>query len=98
MLAIKIKKRFAGSTGSKQQATTDEFTLDVEFEAPPGVTILFGASGSGKSTTLRSVAGIIRPDAGHISIAGQTFFDSEHGVDLEIRKRRVGFVFQNLAL
>ncbi len=75
-----------------------EFALDVGFEAPPGVTILFGASGSGKSMTLRAIAGILRPDSGAISIDGEALYDSDRGIDLPIRERRVGYVFQNLAL
>lgn len=75
-----------------------EFDLDVDFEAPPGFTILFGASGSGKTTTLKSVAGISLPDAGRISIDGEALFDSDRRINLAIRRRRVGYVFQDLAL
>ena len=74
------------------------FDLDVEFEAAPGFTILFGASGSGKTTTLKSISGIVRPDAGRISVGDTVLYDSEHDIDLPIRHRRVGFVFQDLAL
>ncbi|HVG18298.1 MAG TPA: ATP-binding cassette domain-containing protein, partial [Blastocatellia bacterium] len=91
MLSVKIKKKL-GDFGS------DNFLLDVEFNAPPGVTILFGASGSGKTTTLKSIAGIIRPDSGTIRISEHTLFDSARALDLPIRKRGVGYVFQNLAL
>jgi molybdate transport system ATP-binding protein len=74
------------------------FTLDVTFKAEPGVTILFGASGSGKTLTLECIAGIIRPDSGRISIGDQQLFDSQGGVNLPIRSRGVGYVFQDLAL
>jgi molybdate transport system ATP-binding protein len=74
------------------------FTLDVEFRAPPGVTILFGASGAGKSQTLRAVAGLTRPDEGRISVGDEIFFDSARGVNLPVRQRRVGYLFQHLAL
>ena len=74
------------------------FTLDVAFDAPPGVTVLFGASGSGKSTVLRSVAGLLRPDAGAIAIGGRVLFDSATRRHLPTRERRVGYVFQHLAL
>jgi molybdate transport system ATP-binding protein len=70
----------------------------VEFEAPPGFAILFGASGSGKTTTLKSISGIVRPDAGRISINDEVLFDSEQRIDLAIRRRGVGYVFQDLAL
>ena len=58
------------------------FTLDVDFNAPPGVTILFGASGAGKTQTLKAIAGLVRPDAGLIAVDGQTLFDSSRGVDV----------------
>lgn len=91
MLSVKIKKKLS-------DLRSDGFLLDVDFNAPPGVTILFGASGSGKTTTLKSIAGIIRPDSGSIHIDGDTLFDSESAIDLPIRKRGVGYVFQDLAL
>jgi molybdate transport system ATP-binding protein len=72
--------------------------LDVEFDVPPGFAILFGASGSGKTTTLRSIAGIVQPDAGRIVVGEEVLFDSAERVDLAIRKRGVGYVFQDLAL
>jgi molybdate transport system ATP-binding protein len=74
------------------------FTLDVTMEAPPGITIVFGASGSGKSTLLRSVAGLVRPEAGSISIASRILFDAASRLSLPVRQRRVGYVFQQLAL
>jgi molybdate transport system ATP-binding protein len=59
---------------------------------------LFGQSGSGKTTTLRTIAGIVTPDSGRISIGGHIYFDSATGVNLSIQKRRVGYVFQDYAL
>ncbi|MBI3650188.1 MAG: ATP-binding cassette domain-containing protein [Acidobacteria bacterium] len=76
----------------------EEFMLDVEFEVRQGFTILFGASGSGKSTTLRAIAGILTPDAGRITIDEEIFFDAERDINVPARQRRVGYVFQNLAL
>jgi molybdate transport system ATP-binding protein len=74
------------------------FTLDVTMEAPPGITIVFGASGSGKSTLLRSVAGLVRPEAGSISIGSRVLFDASRRRSVPVRLRRVGYVFQHLAL
>lgn len=96
MLSVKIKKRL--SNLERGDSAVDGFLLDVAFGAQPGVTILFGASGSGKTMTLKSIAGIIRPDEGIIKINGDTLFDSERAIDLKIRRRGVGYVFQNLAL
>lgn len=93
MLSVKITKR----VGARSSAGGG-FTLDVAFEVPAGVTILFGASGSGKTMTLKSIAGITRPDQGNISINDQILFDSDRRIDTPIRKRGVGYLFQNLAL
>ena len=74
------------------------FSLDAHLTAPAGVTILFGASGSGKSTVLRCLAGLTRPDSGRIAIDDRVLFDSMTSVDVPARDRHVGYVFQQLAL
>ena len=88
----------SGSSAFSREDSSDRFQLDVAFDVPPGFTILFGASGSGKTTTLKSISGIVRPDSGRISINDDVLFDSEQGIDLPIRSRGVGYVFQDLAL
>ncbi len=85
-LAVRVEKRLA------------DFTLDIDFETSSGVTILFGESGSGKTTLLRCVAGVTRPDTGRIAIDQRILFDSHRQVDVSPPRRRVGFVFQQLAL
>ena len=75
-----------------------QFVLAVDFVAPAGITILFGASGSGKTTVLRCLAGLTRPDGGCIVVADRVLFDSDTGVDVPVRERRAGYVFQQLAL
>jgi len=72
--------------------------LDVGLSAPPGITMVFGASGAGKTTLLRCLAGLLRPDEGHIDIAGRTLFDSTAAVNLPVPQRQIGYVFQHLAL
>ncbi len=75
------------------------FRLDVDFEAENGeVTGLLGASGCGKSVTLKCVAGIEKPDSGRIVLDGRVLFDSERQIDLTPQQRRVGYLFQNYAL
>ncbi|MGH9523983.1 MAG: molybdenum ABC transporter ATP-binding protein [Terriglobales bacterium] len=74
------------------------FTLDVSFSVPAGVTMLFGASGAGKTTLLECIAGLTKPDAGHVVIGGRTLFDSESGTDVPVSRRGIGYVFQTLAL
>ncbi|MEQ9124596.1 MAG: ATP-binding cassette domain-containing protein, partial [Alphaproteobacteria bacterium] len=71
------------------------FDLDVAFAAPQGVTVLFGRSGSGKTTVVNAVAGLIRPDAGHAAVDGRTLFDIDRGRWTPPHKRRVGYVFQD---
>ena len=71
-----------------------EFSLDVAFEAPPGATVLFGRSGSGKTTVANAVAGLIRPSAGRIEAQGRVLMDSEAGIWLPPHRRRIGYVFQ----
>jgi molybdate transport system ATP-binding protein len=75
------------------------FRLAAGFEARArGATVVFGASGAGKSCLLAAIAGLVRPDSGHIAIAGETLFDSARGIDVAAEQRRVGFVFQEARL
>jgi molybdate transport system ATP-binding protein len=75
-----------------------EFTLDVAFDSDRDVTVLFGPSGAGKTQTLLSIAGLVRPDRGAIRIGASSVFDSVAGIDVPARKRGIGFVFQDYAL
>ncbi|AEI93517.1 molybdenum ABC transporter ATP-binding protein [Roseobacter litoralis] len=81
-LAVSLKHAFAG------------FTLDASFEAPNGITVLYGRSGSGKTTIVNALAGLLHPNQGHISIGAQTLFDSQTGQHLPASKRRIGYIFQ----
>lgn len=74
------------------------FSLEVAFEAEKERVALLGTSGSGKSMTLKCIAGIERPDSGQIVLDGQVLFDSQRGIDLPPQKRRVGYLFQQYAL
>ena len=85
-LVVRIKK----SLGS--------FTLDVDFQAENGITCLLGASGCGKSMTLKCIAGIEKPDEGHIELDGRVLYDSQRNINLPPQKRSVGYLFQNYAL
>ena len=85
-LQITLQHRFAG------------FALDVAFEAPAGVTALFGRSGSGKTTVINAVAGLLRPDRGRIVVSGETLLDTARGVNLPPHRRRIGYVFQDARL
>ena len=80
------------------EKTLGEFHLRVKFETEGGVLSLLGASGCGKSMTLKCIAGIERPDRGRIELNGVTLFDAERRIDLPPQKRRVGYLFQQYAL
>jgi molybdate transport system ATP-binding protein len=75
-----------------------EFALEAEFQAVSGFNILFGPSGAGKTTLLDCIAGLTEPEVGRISIGDRVLFDASQRVDLPVSKRRVGYVFQSLAL
>ena len=83
-LNVRLTHRFPG------------FTLDVAFDAPGGVTALFGRSGSGKTTVVNAVAGLLRPDQGRITASGVTLFDGR--INLPPHRRRMGYVFQEARL
>src|SRR6266700_1068557 len=76
----------------------DAFELDFAFTIAQGITIIFGASGAGKTTLLDCIAGLTTPDSGQIAVAGRLLFDSDQGVNLPVQNRRIGYVFQDLAL
>jgi len=72
-----------------------DFIVRVNFQAEcSGVTALFGQSGAGKTSVINMIAGLSRPDKGHISINKRCLFDSEKGIDIAMEKRRIGYVFQ----
>ena len=74
------------------------FRLRVKFETGDGLFALLGASGCGKSVTLRCIAGLMTPDRGRIVLNGRVLFDSEKKIDLSPQQRRVGYLFQSYAL
>ena len=84
---------------SKQLRHGDSsFDLRVAFQSGAQRLVLFGPSGAGKSQALNVIAGLVRPDGGHVRVAGRTLFSSAQGVNLSPQKRRLAFVFQDYAL
>ncbi len=90
VLSFQIIKRFDTKTLS--------FELDVAADIHPGITVVFGPSGAGKTTLLECVAGLLTPTSGKIAIGNQILFESSRKIDMEVRKRQIGYVFQDLAL
>jgi molybdate transport system ATP-binding protein len=87
MLDVSIRRKLGG------------FALDIAFQAEErGVTALFGRSGSGKTSVINAIAGLSRPDEGHIRVGDAVFFDSARRIDVAVEKRRVGYVFQESRL
>lgn len=74
------------------------FSLSVAFSAPGGVTALFGHSGAGKTTIVRAVSGLLRPQGGRIELDGEVLFDAQARVWVPPHRRRVGYVFQDARL
>ncbi|HEV2697326.1 MAG TPA: ATP-binding cassette domain-containing protein, partial [Terriglobales bacterium] len=81
-----------------RKSLSRSFELDVEFKLENGITIVFGPSGAGKTTLLDCIAGLNAPDAGRISVGNSVLFDSERATNVPVRNRRIGYVFQDLAL
>ena len=80
------------------QLTQGQFSLDQRFQSDQSVIGLFGASGSGKTTILHSIAGLVTPQAGWIKIKNQTWFDQAQKINLTTQQRRIGLVFQDAQL
>jgi len=72
-----------------------DFTLNVAFNAPGGITALFGRSGTGKTTVVNAVAGLLQPESGRITLGNEVLFDKAAGICLPLHKRRLGYVFQD---
>lgn len=81
-LSVRFAHRFSG------------FSLDVAFEAPSGVTALFGRSGSGKTTVVNAVAGLLSPSTGRVQLDETVLFDAERKISVPVHQRRLGYVFQ----
>ncbi len=77
---------------------TRRFDLAARFATDASFAALYGPSGSGKTLTVQAIAGLLRPDSGHVRLDGRTLFDSAAGIDLPPSERRIGYLFQDYAL
>ena len=80
------------------QGRAGEFAYDVSITAQSELLVLYGHSGAGKTITLRTIAGLARPERGRIALNGRAVFDSDAGIDLPPQERRTGYVVQDVAL
>ncbi len=80
------------------RAKKAEFNLRARFSLDNELAVLFGPSGAGKTLTLNTIAGLVKPDKGRIAVNDRIYFDSERNINLSPQERRVGYVFQNYAL
>lgn len=91
-MSIDISIHHVLSSGGRQ------FTLDVAFASHDRRIALFGPSGAGKTLTLKAIAGLLRPDAGHVRVGEHVLFDSASNFFLKPQRRRVAYLFQEYAL
>ncbi|HTZ38353.1 MAG TPA: molybdenum ABC transporter ATP-binding protein [Stellaceae bacterium] len=82
MLSVAVTHRLGG------------FTLDAAFESAGGVTVLFGRSGAGKTSLVNAIAGLYRPERGHVAVDGEVLTDTESRRFVPVHRRRIGYVFQ----
>jgi molybdate transport system ATP-binding protein len=82
VLAVDVEKRLG------------DFSIAARFETAGGVTALYGASGTGKTTLVNMIAGLLVPDCGRIRLDDLVLFDSKHRINVPAHRRRIGYVFQ----
>jgi molybdate transport system permease protein len=97
-LTSNLDRTEGASLGIRTKKKLENFNLEVEFRAGRGALGLLGASGAGKSMTLRMIAGIVDPDQGRIVLNGRVLYDSETRQRVSASKRKIGVVFQDYAL
>lgn len=91
LIDLHVTKNIHTASGSE--------VLDIRLQVPRfGFITLFGRSGGGKTTLLRMIAGLMKPDSGYIRVGNETWFDSERKIFVKPQQRNIGFVFQDYAL
>ncbi len=95
---VDIEKEFCRKKHIKKKGKNPSFSMHCSFDADSDFVVLFGCSGSGKTTALRCIAGLEKPDAGTIKINNTVYFDSRKKINLPPQKRKIGYMFQENAL
>ncbi len=93
---IEIHKEIGGLAGRRRDHR--RFALDIQFRSDARRLVLFGSSGAGKTLTLKAMAGLMRPDRGHVRIDGEVLLDTDSHIDVPARQRHMAYLFQEYAL
>lgn len=97
-IKVDIRKRYYRNRNDKKKGIEPAFTLDANFETEDELVVLFGRSGSGKTTALQCISGLLEPNGGKIIVNDKVYFDCHKRIDLPVQERGLGYVFQNYAL
>ncbi|AFV23749.1 molybdate ABC transporter, ATP-binding protein [Methanolobus psychrophilus R15] len=97
-IKVDFRKRHYMKKSDKKKGIEPVFMLDAKFEAGNELVVLFGRSGSGKTTALQCISGLLEPNGGKIIVNDKVYFDCHKRIDLPVQQRSLGYVFQNYAL
>ncbi|WMW21563.1 ABC transporter ATP-binding protein [Methanolobus mangrovi] len=95
---VDFRKRYYNKKSDKKRGKEATFTLDVQFKVGNELVVLFGRSGSGKTTTLQCISGLLEPNGGKMVVNDNVYFDCHNRINLPVQQRSLGYVFQNYAL
>ena len=93
-----FRRRYYRKNTDKKKGIEAAFTLDAQFEVGDELVVFFGRSGSGKTTALQCISGLLEPNGGKIIVNDKVYFDCHKRIDLPVQQRSLGYVFQNYAL
>ncbi|WP_340820191.1 ABC transporter ATP-binding protein [Methanolobus sp. WCC4] len=93
-----FRRRYYRRKSDKKKGIEAAFTLDAQFEVGDELVVFFGRSGSGKTTALQCISGLLEPNGGKIIVNGNVYFDCHKRINLPVQQRSLGYVFQSYAL
>lgn len=97
-IKVDFRKRYYRKKTDKKKGIDPVFMLDAKFEVGDELVVLFGRSGSGKTTALQCISGLLEPNGGKIIVNDNVYFDCHKRINLPVQQRSLGYVFQNYAL